>query len=67
MQVRRKATNIYFSLSAGNPYPTTKVNFYPANFAANDEVIARGLDAWLKRYWWSDGGRSMEERVKSVL
>lgn len=65
--VSRKLTAIYFSLSAGNPCPAPKLCIYPANFAPTDEVIARGLDAWLRKHEWYDGGKSMEERVKSVL
>ena len=40
--VKRKATTMYFSLSADSPWPTPKLNIYPANFAANDESIIRG-------------------------
>lgn len=65
--VSRKLTAMYFSLSADNPCPAPKLCIYPANFAPNDEVIARGLDAWLKKYEWLDDGKSMEQRVKSVL
>lgn len=65
--VRRKLTALYFSLSAENPCPAPKLCIYPANFAPNDEIIARGLDAWLRKYEWHDDGKSMEERVKSVL
>lgn len=63
----QKLTAIYFAVSADNPYPTPKLCIYPANFAPNDEVIARGLDAWLTKYGWHSGGKSMEEQVKSVL
>jgi DMATS type aromatic prenyltransferase len=63
----QKLTAIYFSLSAENPYPAPKLCVYPSNFAPNDEVIARGLDAWLSKYGWYDSGKSMEEQVKSVL
>ena len=66
-RVRRKATALYFALSTFNPFPAPKICFYPANFAANDEVIAKGLDGWLEKYGWFDGGKSMEERVKRVL
>ena len=62
-----KLTAIYFSLSAENPYPAPKLCVYPANFAPNDEVIARGLDTWLSKYGWQSGDKSMEEQVKSVL
>ncbi|KAK5625995.1 hypothetical protein RRF57_001711 [Xylaria bambusicola] len=40
--VRRKATTIYFSLSADSPYPAPKICIYPANFATSDESIMRG-------------------------
>jgi DMATS type aromatic prenyltransferase len=63
----RKLTTIYFSLSAENPCPAPKLCIYPANFAPTDEVIAQGLDAWLRKYKWYISGKSMEERVKSVL
>ncbi|KAL8973928.1 MAG: hypothetical protein Q9197_001839 [Variospora fuerteventurae] len=66
-KVAKKATAIYFSLSAGNAYPAPKICIYPANYAKNDEVIARGLDEWLRKYGWSDGGKTMEEQVKRVL
>ncbi|KAL9082307.1 MAG: hypothetical protein Q9165_008919 [Trypethelium subeluteriae] len=66
-RVSRKATAIYFSLSTDNPCPTSKINFYPANFAQNDMVIARGLDDWLSKYGWYDGGKTMRERVESVF
>ncbi|KAF2202639.1 aromatic prenyltransferase [Delitschia confertaspora ATCC 74209] len=64
---RNKATAIYFSLSSENPYPAPKICFYPANFAATDEVIAKGLDKWLEKYEWYDGGKTMEDRIKSVF
>lgn len=60
-------TVLYFSLSAESPYPNPKICIYPANFAPSDEAIARGLDTWLRKYEWHDGGKSIEERVKSVL
>lgn len=63
----QKLTAIYFSLSSENPYPAPKLCVYPANFAPNDEVIARGLDAWLSKYGWHISGKSMEEQVRSVL
>ncbi|KAJ8127325.1 hypothetical protein O1611_g6311 [Lasiodiplodia mahajangana] len=65
--VARKATVIYFSLSANNPYPATKINFYPANCARTDEAIVQGLDSWLRKYVLNTGGLAMEDRVKSVL
>ena len=63
----QKLTAIYFAISAENPYPAPKLCVYPSNFAPDDGVIARGLDSWLSKYGWSDGEKSMEERVKSVL
>ncbi|KAI4171644.1 MAG: hypothetical protein LQ343_004122 [Gyalolechia ehrenbergii] len=65
--VARKATTIYFSLSADNPSPAPKVCVYPANYASNDETIARGLDAWLQKYQWKEDEITMEEHVKKVL
>lgn len=65
--VSKKLTAIYFSLSADNPYPAPKLCVYPANFAPNDAVIAKGLDKWLDKYGWSDDEKSMEEQVRSVL
>lgn len=62
-----KKTVIYFSLSADNPVPAPKICIYPANFAPNDEVIAKGLNKWLARYGWYNGRKTMEERVKGVL
>lgn len=62
-----KLTAIYFSVSAENPYPAPKLCVYPANFAPNDKVIAQGLDKWLNKYGWNDGGKSMEEQVASVF
>lgn len=66
-KVRVKTTTIYFSLSAENPGPAPKIGFFPANVAKNDEVIARGLDTWLSKYGWYDGGKTLEERLKTVL
>lgn len=37
--VARKATAIYFSLSASNSYSAPKFNFYPAAWARTDETI----------------------------
>jgi DMATS type aromatic prenyltransferase len=65
--VQRKMTAIYFSLSTDNPTPAPKICFYPANFALNDEVIGKGIDAWLNQYGWKDGGASMKETVERVL
>lgn len=65
--VGRKMTAIYFSLSANNSSPAPKICIYPANFARNDEAIAKGLDAWFRKHEWYAGGKTMEEKVKSVL
>jgi len=65
--VTKKLTAIYFSLSPTNPYPAPKLCIYPSNFAPNDQVIAQGFDAWLKKYNWANGTKSMEEQVKNVL
>ena len=62
-----KPTSLYFSLSPETPYPIPKLYFYPAFKAPNDQAIAQGLDAWLTKYGWHDGGRSVEQRVESVL
>lgn len=66
-QVARKATAIYFSLSADVPYPAPKICIYPANYAKNDEIIAQGLDEWLEKYDWTDGGKTIREQVKNVF
>ncbi|KAI1389671.1 aromatic prenyltransferase [Hypoxylon trugodes] len=65
--LRHKPVAIYFSLSPKKPYPIPKIYFSPARKAPNDKVIARGLDAWLMKYGWYDGGKTMEERVTSVF
>lgn len=64
---RRKMTVIYFSLSPNNVTPAPKIGIYPANLAPNDQVIARGLDAWLRKYNWPLPSRSIEDQVTSVL
>ncbi|KAG6010753.1 hypothetical protein E4U21_004141 [Claviceps maximensis] len=64
---RRKMTCIYFSLSAKNRTPAPKIGIYPANFAASDGVIARGLDTWLQKYNWPLPKRSIEEQLKRVF
>ena len=66
-KVRVKTTTIYFSLSGDNPGPAPKIGFFPANGAKDDEVIARGLDTWLSKYGWYDGGKTLEERLNNVL
>ena len=66
-KARVKTTTIYFSLSAENPGPAPKIGFFPPNSAKNDQVIARGLDTWLSKYGWYDGGETLEERLENVL
>ena len=66
-KVRVKTNTIYFSLPAENPGPAPKIGFFPANTAKNDEVIAKGLDAWLSKYGWYDGGEMLEERLDNAL
>jgi DMATS type aromatic prenyltransferase len=62
-----KPTSLYFSLTPDNPYPVPKLYFYPAQTAPNDEAIAQGIDAWMAKYGWQDGGKTLEERVRNVL
>ncbi|KAI0971262.1 aromatic prenyltransferase [Xylaria arbuscula] len=64
---RRKMTCVYFSLSPNNPTPAPKIGIYPANVAANDAVIARGLDAWLQKYEWPLPSKSIEQQLASVF
>ncbi|KAG6035343.1 hypothetical protein E4U41_006110 [Claviceps citrina] len=64
---RRKMTCIYFSLSAKNRTPAPKIGIYPANFAADDGVIARGLDTWLRKYHWPLPRRSIESQLRSIF
>ena len=64
---RVKTSTIYFSLSADNPGPAPKIGFFPANSASNDQVIAKGLDQWLSKYGWHDGGKTLEERLDNSL
>ena len=66
-KIRVKTSTLYFSLSADNPCPAPKMSFFPANSAKNDEVIAKELDAWLSKYGWYDGGKTLEERLNNVL
>jgi hypothetical protein len=63
----KKLTAIYFLLSADDPTPGLKLCLYPSNLAPTDEAIAKGLDARLNRYEWHNGGKTMEERLKSVF
>ncbi|RWA13018.1 hypothetical protein EKO27_g2086 [Xylaria grammica] len=67
VHVSSRATTLYFSLSADSSYPAPKINIYPANFAADDESIIRGVDVWLRKHGMNDGGVSMEERLKNVF
>lgn len=62
-----KPTSLYFSLTPDKPYPIPKLYFYPAFQAPNDEAIAEGLDAWLEKYGWADGGKTVKERVENTL
>lgn len=62
-----KPSSMYFSLSPEKPYPIPKLYFYPAFQAPNDQAIAQGIDTWMMKYGWYDGGRTLEERVQSVL
>ncbi|WYZ39583.1 hypothetical protein EsH8_III_001497 [Colletotrichum jinshuiense] len=65
--LRHKPLAIYFSLSPEKPYPIPKVYFTPARKAPNDKAIALGLDKWLDKYGWYDGGKTIEERVSNTL
>jgi len=62
-----KPTSLYFSLTPDKPYPIPKLYFYPGFQAPNDEAIAQGIDTWLKKWNWYDGGKSLEEMVTNVL
>ncbi|WQF88042.1 Putative aromatic prenyltransferase [Colletotrichum destructivum] len=62
-----KPTSLYFSLTPEKPYPIPKLYFYPAFQAPNDEAIAQGIDTWLKRHNWYDGGKTLEEMVANVF
>ena len=66
-EFRRKMTNIYFSISPKNPTPAPKLGIFPANYAPNDGAIARGLDAWLRKYNWPVPQKSIEDQLTSVL
>ena len=66
-KVRVKRTTIYFSLSAEKSGPAPKIGFFLGNVAENDEVITRGLDTWLRKYGWYDGGKTLEDRLTNVL
>ena len=64
---RSKPHALYFSLTPDKPYPVPKLYYYPAQKAPNDEAIAKGVDAWMAKYGWQDGGKTVEERVQNVL
>ncbi|KAG6015446.1 hypothetical protein E4U43_005292 [Claviceps pusilla] len=64
---RRKMTCFYFSLAPGNSTPGPKMGIYPANHAANDGVIARGLDAWLQKYDMPRPKESVEKQLSRVF
>ena len=64
---RRKMSCIYFSLSPDNPTPASKLGICPANWAPSDGAIARGLDAWLRKYNWPVLRKSIEDQLRSVL
>lgn len=51
---RHKLTTLYFSLDDRYPIPAPKIAFCARNFADNDAVVAKGLDAWLTKYGWKD-------------
>ncbi|RYP59318.1 hypothetical protein DL769_008582 [Monosporascus sp. CRB-8-3] len=67
LRFSEKPSSLYFSLSPDNPYPIPKLYFYPASHAHNDEAIAQGVDTWLRKYGWYDGGKTVEERVANVF
>ncbi|KAH8746265.1 aromatic prenyltransferase [Diaporthe sp. PMI_573] len=62
-----KPSSLYFSLTPDKPYPIPKFYFYPGFQAPNDEAVAQGLDLWLRKYGWADGGPTVEERTKNTL
>ncbi|KAK2608292.1 hypothetical protein N8I77_006910 [Diaporthe amygdali] len=62
-----KPSSLYFSLTPDKPYPIPKFYFYPGFQAPNDEAIAQGIDTWLEKYGWADGGRTMEERTRNTF
>jgi DMATS type aromatic prenyltransferase len=64
---KSKPHALYFSLTPDKPYPVPKLYYYPAQKAPNDEAIAQGIDAWMAKYGWQDGGKMVEERVQNVL
>lgn len=64
---RRKRTCMYFSLSPDNVTPAPKLGVFPANYAPNDGAIARGLDAWLRKYKWPVPHKSIEDQLGNGL
>lgn len=67
-RVEQKLTACYFAISSDKPYPGPKLCVYPANFAPNDEVIAKGLDRWLLKYGWrEETQKTMEAQIRDVL
>lgn len=64
---RSKRTTIYFSLDSKSPVPSPKVAFCARNFAANDTVIARGLDTWLARYGWTTAAVATDENAATSI
>ncbi|KAM7185247.1 Aromatic prenyltransferase [Naviculisporaceae sp. PSN 640] len=68
-KTRRKPVVLYFSLTPDKPYPTPKLYYNPARSSKlpDDLAIARGIDAWMDKYGWADGGLTVEERIKRVF
>ncbi|RYP47235.1 hypothetical protein DL768_006678 [Monosporascus sp. mg162] len=64
---RRKLTTIYFSLDNKYQFPAPRVAFCVRKFAANDALVAQGLDGWLQRFGWDDANRSIEDLVRHSL
>ncbi|KAK4209951.1 tryptophan dimethylallyltransferase-domain-containing protein [Rhypophila decipiens] len=68
-KTRRKPIALYFSLTPDTPYPTPKLYYNPAQSSKlpDDLSIARGIDGWMEKYGWADGGLSVEERAGRVF
>lgn len=64
---KSKPTSLYFSLTPDTPYPVPKLYFYPPQKAPNDEATAQGVDTWLAKYGWHNGGKTLEKRLNNVL
>ncbi|CZT12199.1 uncharacterized protein RAG0_16114 [Rhynchosporium agropyri] len=62
-----KPSSLYFSLTPDRPYPIPKLYFYPGFQAPNDEAVAQGLDQWLEKYGWADGGATVEDRTRRTF